>query len=235
MRPLHPLLSNTAQESASFDRSDRPEHHPVRVINKDGEELGEDEVKAFLESNNRTLPRRKWIPEDQVGRRAHGLFVYDVAVDLRRLFTVSLNQHEPELDEETIAKLREQGWSDSSDGYYLTCPKARRDEIIPALAHALLHWRVTSNQSRTFSPQPTLAVAISDNANRVVGAIRADLDVEGERPSATPIIEPISGAHVFTALPAKGYVAGVTASADALDEAEAMLASRLSAFDYDAL
>lgn len=37
---------------------------------------------------------RKWIPDNT---RATGLFVYDVAIDLRRLFCVPTNQLEPEI------------------------------------------------------------------------------------------------------------------------------------------
>jgi len=102
MRPLHPLLAGLARESASFDRSDDPERHPVRVRNSEGEVMSEEEIQQFLESNDRTLPRRNWIPEDQVGPRAHGLYVFDVAIDLKRLFTVSTNRHEPELDEDYV-------------------------------------------------------------------------------------------------------------------------------------
>ena len=131
--------------------------------------------------------------------------------------------------------LREAGWQESKDGHFIICPKGRREEIIPALAHGLIGWRVTSNQSRTFSPQATLALAISDNANRIAGAIRADLvDDEGERDRVEPVIDVFEGVEVFTALPAKGYVRGVVAAPDALDRAEACLRDRLSAHDYDA-
>lgn len=235
MRPLHPLLSNIHHESATFDRSDRPDQHPVRVVNSEGEELSEEEVRDFLMSNKRTLPRRKWIPEDQVGPRAHGLFVYDVAIDLRRLFRVSVNEHDPELDRGMVDDLTDAGWRLTDDGEELICPTEKREEIIPALAHAVIHWRVTSNQSRTFSPQPTLALAISDNASRIASVIRADLDVEGERPSAVPIVEQIAGASVYVSPAAKGYIPSViNASADALDRAETDLTTRLSAFDHEA-
>lgn len=232
MRPIHPLLAGLATESASFDRSDQPEHHPVRVVNAEGDELSEQEVQEFLESKQRTLPRRKWIPEDQVGPRAHGLYVFDMAIDLSRLFRVSVNQHEPELERDKIDELKEAGWTLSESGEHLICPEDRREEIIPALAHAIVNWRVTSNQSRTFSPQATLALAISDNANRVVGAIRAELDEEMPDRKAHPVIEQVDGSDVFVSLSAKGYVPGVTASADALDRAEQTLVDRLRSFDY---
>jgi hypothetical protein len=227
MRPLHPLLVQQDKENLTFDRSDHPEQNPVRVLNSSGQELDEEEIREFLQSNKRTLPRRHWIPDNV---RTTGLFVYDVAVDLRRLFRVSLNQDEPELTPERIEELKAAGWRGSDDGLDLVCPPDRREEIIPALADALVNWRVTSNQSRTFSPQATLAVAASDNANRVVSAIRAELAEEGER--ADPVLDSsMDGVDLFIALPAKGYVRGVTASASALEEAVSAIMDRLGAAD----
>lgn len=233
MRPLHPLLSKLARESASFDRSENPENHPVRVVNSDGDEMSEEEIQEFLNTHNRTLPRRKWIPEDQVGPRAHGLFVFDVAIDLPRLFSVSTNQYEPELSSGKIEGLKDEGWVETDEGHHLICPQDRREEIIEAFAHGLVNWRVTSNQSRTFSPQPTLALAFSDNANRVTGAIRADLNDDVRNLNADPVIDPIDGVDLFVALACKGHIPGVTASADALDEAQKYLVEQLLAFDYE--
>lgn len=229
MRPLHPLLVQQDKENLTFDRSDHPEQHPVRVLNSDGQELTKDEIQSFLQNNKRTLPRRHWIPDNA---RTSGLFVYDVAVDLSRLFRVSLNQHEPELTPDKIEELKAAGWRESEDGLDLVCPPERRTEIIPALADALVNWRITSNQSRTFSPQATLAVAVSDSANRVVSAIRADLaEEETERPKVDPVLDSsIRGVDLFVALPAKGYVRGVTASPDALEDAVAQISERLQAF-----
>ena len=232
MRPLHPLLAGLASESASFDRSDDPERHPVRVKNSEGEVMSEEEIQQFLESNDRTLPRRNWIPEEQVGPRAHGLYVFDVAIDLNRLFTVSTNRHEPELDTDVMERLKEDGWVLSENGEHLVCPKESREKIIPALAQGLTNWRVTSNQSRTYSPQATLALAISDDANRVTGAIRADLDEEQPDRKAHPVIDSIDGVDLFVGLAAKGVVPGITASPDAIDEAKEHIASCLRAFDY---
>lgn len=229
MRPLHPLLANTARESASFDRSDDPERHPVRVVDSDGNVVPEEEVQAFLESNERTLKRRKWIPEDQVGPRAHGLYVYDVAIDLDRLFAVSTDQYEPELTEEKIETLKEDGWTLTESSEHLVCPEDRQKEIVEALAHGLTHWRVTSNQSRTYSPQPTLALAVGDDANRVTASIRADLtDERREKESAVPVIDSIDGVNLYVMPTCKSHVPGVTASPDALDQAQQDIIAALS-------
>ncbi len=234
MRPLHPTLSWLTKEDITFDRSDHPEQHKVRVVNEHGKEVSSEEFLSFLQSENRNQAMRLWIPGDKVGPRASGMFVYDVAIDFRTLFSVSLNTFEPELTVNTITSLKAAGWQESTDKARLVCPEDRRKEIIPALSHSLVNWRVTSNQARTYSPQNTLAFALSSNANRLGAAIRAELTEESEYRRAQPILDTIDGVSVYTALTAKAYIPGVVASADALDQAEADLTARLLGYDYDA-
>jgi hypothetical protein len=233
MRPLHPLLADVGshKENLTFDRSDRPDRHPVNVRLGD-KLLTDDEIDEFLSTNNRTLPRRNWIPDNA---RTGGLFVYDIAVDLRTLFSVSTNQHEPELSKEKIEDLKAKGWIESENvfGKCLVLPKEKREKVIPALASALLNWRITSNQARTFSLMETLAVAISDNANKLAGAIRAKLIEDGEKPKAKPIIDETAGADVFVTLPCSGYVVTVNESANAIETAEQKLIDLMMAFDYE--
>jgi hypothetical protein len=232
LRPLHPLLGTLSRENLTFDRSDNPERHPVRVRDSQGNQLAEAQIADFLKTHTRTLPRRTWVPDQT---RSSGLFVYDVAVDLRTLFCVSLNQHEPELHPDIIAKLRNDNWKESRNvfGKCLICPKERREEIINALAHGLLNWRITSNQSRTFSLMETLAVAISDNANKVAAAIRAKLSEESSQSKAIPVIDDTVGADLFIALPCEGYISGASGSANALEQAEEKLRSLLMSYDYE--
>lgn len=231
MRPIHPLLAGTDKENLTFDRSDKPDRHPVNV--RWGDKLMTDEeINEFLTTNKRTLPRRNWIPENV---RTSGLFVYDVAIDLRTLFSVSTNQHEPELSLDKIADLKVKGWIESENlfGKCLVLPREEREKVIPALANALLNWRITSNQARTFSLMETLAVAISDNANKLAGSIRAKLIEDGEKPKAKPIIDETAGADVFVTLPCSNYVVTVNESADALEKAEQKLIELMMAFDYE--
>jgi hypothetical protein len=194
--------------------------------------LTDDEIDEFLTTNNRTLPRRNWIPDNV---RTGGLFVYDVAVDLRTLFCVSTNQHEPELSKERIEDLKSKGWIESENifGKCLILPKKEREKVIPALASALLNWRITSNQARTFSLMETLAIAISDNANKLAGAIRAKLIEDGEKPKAKPIIDETAGADVYVTLPCSNYIVTVNESADAIEQAEQKLIDLMMAFDYE--
>jgi hypothetical protein len=234
MRPLHPTLSGLAKEDITFDRSDHPEQHKVRVVDDQGKEVSTDEFINFLQSANRNQPMRLWIPADKVGQRASGLFIYDVAIDLRTLFSVSLNTFEPEIAQDTLTNLKESGWTTSADGTRLLCPHARREEIIPALAYSLIHWRVTSNQARTYSPQNTLAIALSDNANRLGASIRAELTEQSDYRRAEPVLDTIEGVNLYTALTAKAFIPGIVATLDALDQAEANLKARLLGYDYDA-
>lgn len=230
MRALHPLLAGMDSENATFDRSERP-NNKVIVRDEKGNELSEDQIVAFLEGKDRSLSR-KWIPNNS---RATGLFVFDIAIDLRRLFTVSLNSFEPEMSDTTIQKLKDEGWVESKNvfGPCLVAPKSLREEWIKGLAHAIINWRITSNQSRTFSLMDTLAIAISENANLVAGSIRAKLSEEDSR-KADPIIdEKLVGVETFISLQAGGYILTKGETADALERAEQALIDRMMAFDYE--
>ena len=231
MRPIHPLLAGVDKENLTFDRSDRPDQHPVNVRMGD-KLLTEEEIEAYLQDNNRTLPSGHWSPEN-----AHTsyLFVYDIAIDLRTLFCVSTNQHEPEISKERIEELKGKGWKMSKNvfGECLVLPKEEREKILPALAKALINWRITSNQARTFSLMETLAVAISDNANTLAAAIRAKLVDDGEKPKAKPIVDETAGADLFVTLPCSSYIVTENESADALQKAEAKLVEMMMAFDYE--
>lgn len=231
MRPLHPLLSGINSENLSFDRSDRPDIHKVIVKDPNGKELTEEQITELLSGTDRSL-RRKWIQDN---KRTSGLFIYDVAIDLRTLFCISTNQLEPELSKEMIENLKTDGWIESKNVFApcLLVPNSKREEIISALSKAILNWRITTNQSRTFSPMEILAVAISDNANKAASAIRAKLSEDTEKQRAIPIIDDTAGAELFIALPCEGYIAGVHGAANALDQAENKLKQLLLSYDYE--
>jgi hypothetical protein len=225
MRPLHPSLATlTSEENGTFDRSDRPQDHVVAVRDEHGNNMDSEEVQEWLRENDRTIPLRNWL---KLGPRASGLFVYDIAVDLDRIFRISTNPYDPELSPEILEKLREQGWEES--GEYILVPQDRQAEILDALAEAVVDWRITSNQSRTFSPQGTLALAISKNANRIVGAIRADLKdtLPDERQSAEPILDKLEGVDLFVSLAARGVVQNAPGSATAMEDAKAAIRTAL--------
>ena len=230
MRALHPLLAGISTENASFDRSDRP-NNKVIVRDEAGKELNEGDIVALLEGRDRSLSR-KWIPNNS---RASGLFVADIAIDLRRLFSVSLNSFEPEMADATIEKLKGEGWVESKNvfGPCLVAPKAIREEWIKGLAKSIINWKITSNQSRTFSLMDTLALSISDNANSIAGSIRAKLSEE-DSSKAQPIVdESIKGVDTFISIQAGGFIQTKGETIDALEKAEKKLIELMTAFDYE--
>jgi hypothetical protein len=79
----------------------------------------------------------------------------------------------------------------------------------------------------------TLAIAISDNANTVAGAIRAKLIEDGDNIKAKPIIDNAAGADVFVTLPCANYIVTVNESVDAIEKAEQKLIDLMSAFNYE--
>lgn len=233
MTPLHPLLASVPKENISFDRSDRPNVHKVVVRDASGNVLTDEQVSNFLNGSDRSL-YRKWIPDNT---RATGLFVYDVAIDLRRLFCVPTNQLEPEITSDMVETLKNDGWKvvNTVFGECLLMPKEQREKIIPAIADALIDWYITSNQARTFSLMETLAIAISDNANTLAAAIRAKL-IDGDndsKPKAKPIIDEHAGAATYVTLPCASYIVTETESADALEKAKQDLVNRMLTFDYE--
>ncbi len=231
MRPIHPLLAGLPKENLSFDRSNTSNINEIIVRDTNGNVLSKEEVAEMLEGSARSL-NRKWIQDKS---RATGLFVYDIAIDLRRLFSISLDLFEPEVIPEMIDDLKANGWKECKNdfGDCLTAPNEIRDKVIPNLASSLINWRITSNQSRTFSLMETLAVVISNNANKLPAAIRTKLSDETGEQKAKLIVENVDDADLFITLPAAGYFITENESADALDKAEACLKELLLAYDYE--
>jgi len=230
MRGLHPLLAGVDSENISFDRSDRP-NNQVIVRNENGEALSTEQIEALLAGKDRSLSR-KWIPDN---RRAGGLFIQDIAIDLRRLFSVLLNPFEPEISPETEAHLREAGWIESSNvfGPCLVAPAAVRERLIPALAEAIVEWSITSNQARTFSLMETLAVTISSNANKIASSIRAKLSEEEDNKAYPVIEEEMKDVFTYVTLAAGGFIRTKSESSDALDKAKLKLIDLMKNFNFE--
>lgn len=230
MRALHPLLAGMEKEAGSFDRSERP-NNVVIVRDEKGNQLNNEEIVAFLEGKDRSVSR-KWL---NASDRVAGLFVMDIAIDLRRLFSVSTNSFEPEMADTTIEKLKNEGWIPSNNvfGACLVAPKALREKWIDGLVKAIIDWRITSNQSRTFSLMDTLAIAVSDNANLISGSIRAKLSDEDSNKAQPIVDESLKNVDTFITLQAGGYIQTKGETADALEKAEQKLIDLLNAFDYE--
>ena len=249
MTPLHPLLGGLEnnKEAIVFDRSSQPNNHIVKVYNLDDNgkrvEIPQDTLNDWLVENKRSLgpkfynggKRNNNGINEGVLTRASGLFSYDIAIDLRTLFCVSTNKLEPELFPNIEEKLKGEGWIEGQNifGNCLICPKAKREEIIKTLAYALVNWRITSNQARTFSLMETVALAISDNANQISYAIRGELRDDTERQQAVPRIDETAKADLFISPIASAYIVGSVGSTDALENAEQKLIDLMTAFDYE--
>jgi hypothetical protein len=234
LRPLHPLLAGIVNDAAmTFDRRGQFTTK-VRLIDAEGNEMTEEAMLDFVSNSDKPLRPFKYLGDKNP--RASGLFVYDIAIDLRRLFSVSLDRNDPELKRGLADELLGKGWIESKNafGSCLVCPEDKRKEIIAALAHALINWDITSNQARTYHPREVLAVAISQNANQIVNAIRADLDDSGETAKihAIPRIDEEAGAKIFIAPVASGKGLGVQGYSTALDDAETYIKSVLTAYSY---
>ena len=135
----------------------------------------------------------------------------------------------------TIEKLKNEGWVPSSNvfGPCLVTPQNLREKWIKGLAKAIIDWRITSNQSRTFSLMDTLAIAVSDNANLIAGSIRAKLSEEDSK-KADPIIdESLKNVNTYITLQAGGFVQTKGEIADALEQAEQKLIDLMTAFKYE--
>ncbi len=235
MRPLHPFLARTDQEEAmTFDRTNDA-NSTVTLLDENGKPMPLEEMMRFLEENEINLRKAKYI-DARNQKRAYGLFVYDVAIDLRRLFCVSREQADPEITKTTREELLSLGWTESRNefGNTLVAPRDMREKAIPALAEALLEWRITSNQARTFSLMPTLAVALGDRANAVAGALRTQLTVdENGRDTAVPVLDDRMGASLFVTPSAEGYIPGAQGDPAALDHARQWLIDRMLAYPYE--
>lgn len=230
MTPLHPLLATSYEEKASFDRRERANNNVV-IKGPDGNILTQEEVVDFLKNRKSQASLTSKFLQGQ--KRASGLFVTDFAIDLRRLFCISLNQYEPEISEKTEQKLRQQNWIPTQTvfGECLVAPLKLREKLIGAIPQAIVDWKITSNQSRTFSLMETLAISISNDANKIASSIRAKL-TEDDR--AIPIIEEnMVGVNTFITLPAAGYLLTKSEKATAIVDAKAQIKKMINSFEYE--
>jgi hypothetical protein len=228
-RALHPLLSSLSSEDITFDRTSNSAKNRVVIKDKSGKQLTDEEVTSLLQGTDRSL-NRKWVPDSSgSNNRFSGLFVYDVAIDLRTLFSVSTNKFEPEVNPTTIEKLKLNGWESGSNflGECLIAPKSLQDKLIPLLVDGLINWRVTSNQSRTFDLTETLAVGLSYNANKLSMSLRADLDFDQQRRAKPVIDSSVDSVQLFVTPSANAYLEVESSSSKALDDANETLCTMI--------
>jgi hypothetical protein len=234
MRPLHPLLAGVAREEAiTFDRTGDA-NSSVVLLDENGKQLSLNEMQTKLDEANKVLRKAKFV-DTKNQRRAYGLYIYDIAIDLRRLFSVSADLADPEIKTSVRKELEELGWiaGKNAFGPCLTAPKAERDRIIPALAEALLEWSIGSNQARTYAPPEVLAISLGTRVHNVTTAIRAELEFGAERPAAQPVLDNRTGSDLYVTLHAPERVAGANGNPTALDDARSKLIALLEAYPYE--
>ncbi|ANQ52933.2 CRISPR-associated protein Cas7 (plasmid) [Flammeovirga sp. MY04] len=214
MRPIHPLLAGVNETTGTFDRRDR--NNNVVVFKEGDNILDEEAVDQLLEEFSSRSFTSKFLQEQ---RSATGIFIFDVAIDLNRLFSVKFSKIDSELTEEVKDKLLEQGWEQKDD--QLILPKEKREMLIPHIVDGILNWRITSNQSRNFSMMEILAVATSTNVHEVSGAIRAELDQEEHA-------QLILSDDAFITESAAAYSNSFNASPTAINDAKSKIIELLS-------
>lgn len=224
MIPLHPFLSGLNEESIiTFDRSEsNVEKIRVRekVSNENYNFLDEDQIKEFMAKNNATISKRKLAGGAE--KRANGLYSFDLAIDLRKLFRVSLAINDKEMSDETIEKLIDVGWieKETNTGKVLQLPEQFHEDYAESIADAIINWQITSNQSRTYDAMPVVAIAVSTNANEIPNAIMGEV-VEGERKANLVIDDEYPNTNVFAMPLLRSFSPnGVETSKTALEDAK---------------
>jgi len=219
MTPIHPLLASLVEEKIlTFDRSDSNAEKIV-IKNDKGDVMSEDDVKTFLLKSNANISKRNLVSGK---KRANGLFKSDISIDLRKLFRVSLNLHDIEISEETIEKLKGNGWSEveTKQGRFLELPKKFHEEYAKAIAWSLINWKITSNQSRTFDYMSVLSIAVSNRADEVANTIRGEIYEDGDKIKAKLVVDENCGnTNIYSTKLLNGYVLDSTTSHTAIDDA----------------
>jgi hypothetical protein len=222
LTPLHPLLATlTKEKTMTFDRSESNDE-VINVRDGKGSSMDEEAIKNFLETCNSKLTKRKLVSGKEGKERANGLFKQDIVIDLRKLFRVPIVLNDMEISEETIEKMKDEGWSEINDafGKALLLPKKYHEEYAEAIAWAIVTWRITSNQSRTFDTMPTLSIAVSNNAYEIPSAIRAEIEeVDGKTEGKLVIDTNYPNTKIYSTNLLKGYLKDAQTSYTAIEDA----------------
>jgi hypothetical protein len=230
MVPIHPLLSSILNEDISYNRRNT-ENVSVKFIDeKNGNEVYPEKLSEILKNLGKRMEDFSPTQFIQDQKRTSGLFKFDVAIDLRTLFAVNLSETDPEIYQEEIETLKKSGWKeiDYDFGKAIVAPKELREKIAKAVAKGIVNWRIQTNQSTTFSPMPTIALSVSNNAHDITNSIRAEL-VEEEKAN---IVIDDSCSKVFSSDSIKGFVASHKKTND-IKDAEEYIYNKIMEFDFE--
>jgi hypothetical protein len=110
-------------------------------------------------------------------------------------------------------------------------PKKYHEELAEAIAWGIVNWKITSNQSRTYDPMPTLSIAVSSRADEIVNAISSELYMnDGKEKAKIVIDENYPNTKIFSTNLLKGYVINSKTSNTAIDDAVAYIKNAI--LDY---
>ena len=222
MTPLHPLLASlTNEKTMTFDRSESNDEL-INVRDGKGTSMDEESIKDFLETCNSKLTKRKLVSGKEGKDRVNGFFKQDIVIDLRKLFRVPVVLNDMEISEETIAKMKEEGWTEVNDafGKALLLPKKYYEQYAEAIAWAIVTWRITSNQSRTFDAMPTLSIAVSNNAYEIPSAIRGEIEeIDGKTKGKLVVDNKYPNTKIFSTNLLKAYAKDAETSYTAIEDA----------------
>lgn len=231
--PMHPLLAQVFDTHLTFDRPGKGVKHPVIMKDKKGNIIEVDDMLRILRENNRT----DFASQIHSYKLVNGMFKETICIDLETLFSVNIGNLESSVTDEIKEKLIQAGYVESQNKYgkCLVAPRNVIEEYAPALAHSLIHWEINSNQSRSHSPLPILAVAISNISYETSGSFYCKMSERDEnKMEATPFIDFSSGANIFVSRLAQSYFRNDDDHMKfaGLNNAEQKLTQMIVDFDY---
>lgn len=227
--PVHGYAVSTTNELISLDRRDDAELQKMFVKRGDSVKVGLP-YEFLNDYDPMAFKMQKYIGADK-NLRVTGIFQYDIAIDLRTLFCVSLSKVERNITDNMAEKLKTGGWVETSNGFgpCLLCPEEKRNEIIPALAYAMINWQITSNQSRTFGLPSPLAFGISQNASDIPLMIRAEEIIDKK---VEIVFDESYKDNLFVTNAAKAYVNTNLAKQNAIEMAQDKLIELMKSHKY---
>jgi hypothetical protein len=156
---LHELLAGTFTDSVVVNKEDRKN---IFII----EGKTPEEVESIKNVNTRIRPFHY---KKNSTIRMHGIYCFDVVINLDRLFVIEYSEVQPDI----LKKLSESSqWKLNDKEKTITLiDKKRRSDIIKALAYGIIYWQPLTNQSSAYSNSPVLSVAVTDNASEIVPSV----------------------------------------------------------------
>lgn len=198
LTPLHDLLCKVNNELIVMDRKN-DSNFSISLVKdgktKDDKELSlEDMYKEFGEEKMKSVSPSQFIPDN---KRVNGVFVYTIEINLKELFSISLNQFKREVTPELEEELVKDGWEYNEEKTRLLMPKDKFINISDAIAKGIMNWKFTSNKTNTLDCLNDFAVIISNNAQDLNDGIFVELEEESNGTMNAKIVVDDSCENLF--------------------------------------